>query len=164
MQSEDALRAGAVACFTNAQELCEEANLLFEQARFPRSVALALIGVEEFAKAVIFTVAALLPQQRHHLPAKLNGHELKDHICGLADGLVCAYEEGWAIEGTPPSARLGDLFKELARGAYVVCSMRMKPSSTIQNYAASTRSKADFGAIFRQTLKKTSISASENQT
>jgi AbiV family abortive infection protein len=68
MLSEDALRAGAVACFTNAQELYEEANLLFEQARSPRSAALALIGAEEFAKAVVFTVAALLPEQRHCLP------------------------------------------------------------------------------------------------
>ena len=32
MLSEAALRAGAVSCFTNAQELCEEANLLFEHA------------------------------------------------------------------------------------------------------------------------------------
>src|SRR5262249_10188178 len=107
MQSEDALRAGALACFTNAQELYEEAKLLYEH-NSPRSIVLALIGQEEFAKAVVYTVAALLPQQHHHLSDKLGGHELKHHICGLADGLVCMYEEGWVIEGTPPIDRLGD--------------------------------------------------------
>jgi AbiV family abortive infection protein len=58
MPSEDALRAGAVACFTNAQDLYEEAKLLFEKARSPRSIALALIGAEEFAKAVVLTIPA----------------------------------------------------------------------------------------------------------
>src|SRR5437867_4264587 len=46
MLSEGALRAGAVACFTNAQELYDEAKLLYEQAQSPRSVVLALIGAE----------------------------------------------------------------------------------------------------------------------
>jgi AbiV family abortive infection protein len=46
-----------VACFANAQELYEEAKLLFVQVRSPRSVALVLIGAEEFAKAVVFTVS-----------------------------------------------------------------------------------------------------------
>ena len=77
MQSEAALREGAVACFANAQELYEEAKLLFVQAQSPRAVVLALIGQEEFAKAVVYTVAALLPEQRHRLPPKLGGHELR---------------------------------------------------------------------------------------
>jgi hypothetical protein len=72
MPSEDALRRGAVASFTNAQELYEEAKLLFEQGHPPRSVALALIGAEAFAKAVVLTVAALLPKQRRRLPWRLN--------------------------------------------------------------------------------------------
>jgi hypothetical protein len=118
MLSEDALRAGAVACFINAQELYEEAKLLFEQARPPRAAALALIGAEEFAKAVVFTVAALLPEQRHRLPSRLDGHELKHRICRLADVAQIMSSEWWAVAndfgGTTPTSRLGDLFACLA--------------------------------------------------
>ena len=118
MPSEDDLRAAAVACFTNAQELYEEAKLLFEQARSPRSAALALIGAEEFAKAVVFTVAALLPGQRHCLPSTLDGHELKHQICSLADVAQIMNSEGWAMAdeygGTTPISRLGDLFRVFA--------------------------------------------------
>src|SRR5215472_808981 len=110
MQSEAALRAGAMACFTNAQELYEEAKLLYEHARSPRSIVLAVIGAEESAKAVVYTVAALLPEQRLYLPPKLGYHPLKHHICMLADGVLCACEEGWAVEGNTPVSRLGDLF------------------------------------------------------
>lgn len=118
MASEDALRAGAVACFTNAQELYDEAKLLFEQARSPRSAALALIGAEEFAKAVVFTVAALLPEQRHRLPPRLDGHELKHQICSLADAAQIMNSDGWAVAAdygsTTPISRLGDLCRVLA--------------------------------------------------
>ena len=119
MLSEGTLRAGAVACFTNAQELYEEAKLLHEQAQSPRSVALALIGQEEFAKAVVFTVAALLPEQRHCLPPRLDGHELKHQICSLADAAQIMNSDGWAVAddygGTTPLSRLGDFFGVLAR-------------------------------------------------
>lgn len=115
MLSEGTLRAGAVACFINAQELYEEAKLLHEQAQSPRSVALALIGQEEFAKAVVFTVAALLPEQRHYLPPRLDGHELKHQICGLADAPQIMNAEGWNVYGgTTAMSRLGDLFAVLA--------------------------------------------------
>jgi AbiV len=118
MLSEDTLRARAVACFINAQELYEEAKLLFEQARSPRSAALALVGAEEFAKAVVFTVAALLPEQRYRLPSRLDGHELKHRICSLADVAQIMSSEWWAVAndygGTIPTSRLGDLFGFLA--------------------------------------------------
>jgi AbiV family abortive infection protein len=118
MLSEGTLRAGAVACFTNAQELYEEAKLLHEQAQSPRSVALALNGQEEFAKAVVFTVAALLPEQRHHLPYRLDGHELKHQICTLADYAQIVNNKGWNVAaeygGTTSMSRLGYLFVVLA--------------------------------------------------
>ena len=116
MLSEGALRAGAVACFTNAQELYAEAKLLHEQAQSPRSVALALIGSEEFAKAVVFTVAALLPEQRHCLSPRLDGHELKHQICSLADAAQIMNHEGWNVYGgTTAISRLGDLLGVLAK-------------------------------------------------
>jgi AbiV family abortive infection protein len=118
MLSEDALRGGAVACFTNAQELYEEAKLLLEHARPPRAAALALIGAEEFAQAVVYTVGALLPEQRHRLPARLDSYELKYRICSLADVAQIENSEGWAVAAdygdTTSMSRLGDLFEVLA--------------------------------------------------
>src|SRR5215510_2476761 len=113
MQSEAALRAGAVACFANAQELYEEAKLLLVQARSPRSVVLALIGQEEFAKAVVYTVAALLPEQRHYLPPKLGGHELKHQICSLADGVQIQNTKRWGRKAE--DGNISDWFRDLAR-------------------------------------------------
>ena len=72
MLSEDALRAGAVTGFTKAQALYHEAKLLDEQAQAPRAAALALMGAEEFAQAVLCTVAALVPAHRHALPCSVS--------------------------------------------------------------------------------------------
>ena len=44
MRAEDALRAGAVAAFTQAQALSQEAQRLAEPAQATRAVALALLG------------------------------------------------------------------------------------------------------------------------
>jgi AbiV family abortive infection protein len=112
MQSEAALRAGAVACFINAQELYEEAKLLYEHAQSPRSVVLALIGAEEFAKAVVYTVAALLPGQRHRLPSRLGGHELKHQICSLADGVQIQNTKRWGRKAE--DGNISDWFRDLA--------------------------------------------------
>lgn len=49
MSSEEDLRAGAVACFTNAQELYGEARLLFERAYFSRLAALERERGSEYA-------------------------------------------------------------------------------------------------------------------
>ena len=113
MQSEAALRAGAVACFANAQELYEEAKLLYEHAQSTRSVVLALIGAEEFAKAVVFTVAALLPEQRHRLPPKLDGHALKHHICMLAEAAQIRNTKRWGRKAK--DGDITDYFRDLAR-------------------------------------------------
>lgn len=117
MLSEDALRAGAVACFTNAQDLYNEAQLLYEQARSPRAAALALIGAEEFAKAVLFTSAALLSEQRHRLPCRLESPILAHHICTMAEVAQLMASELWDIAdefgGTTALSRLGDLFGTL---------------------------------------------------
>jgi hypothetical protein len=60
---------------------------------------------------VVNTGGDLPTEQRHHLPPKLGYHPLKHQICALADGVVCACEEGWAVEATTPISRLGDLFR-----------------------------------------------------
>lgn len=140
MQSEAALRAASVACFVNAQELYEEAKLLYDRVRGLRSVVLALIGAEEFAKSVVFTVAALLPAQRALLPAKLSGHALKHHICVIADGVVCACSEGWAAEGTTPISRLGDLFRALAE---IGLARLLDGKKTMQYYEELQREHAE---------------------
>ena len=116
MQSEGALRSAAAHCFTIAQALYEEAKVLYESDRYPRAAALAVIGAEEFGKAIVYTVAALLPEQRDLLPDGLTVHELKHRICDLAEAAQIMSKEGWEAMGYPwsPVARLSDLFVSLA--------------------------------------------------
>ena len=154
MQSEASLRAAAVACFVNAQELYGEAKLLYEQAQSPRSVVLALIGAEEFAKAVVFTVAALLPAQRALLRPKLDGHALKHHICVIAEGVVCACSEGWDVEGTTPMNRLGDLFRALAE---IGLATLLDGKKAMQYYE-------ELRLLLQEIQKKTSILGHESRT
>jgi len=112
------------ACFTNEQELCEEATLLLEHDMSLRSAALAVIGQEEFAKAVAYTIAALLPEQRHYLPSTIDGHALKHRVCRIANGVEMMYDEmcnalwdtGYAFGGSTPLDRLVELFFCLAEG------------------------------------------------
>jgi AbiV family abortive infection protein len=116
MQSEVALRSAAANCYMNAQALYEEAGILYQEQRYPRASALAVIGAEEFGKAIVYVVAALLPDQRHLLPSTLDGHELKHRICDLAEAAQIVNKDGWDAAGCPssPVGRLTDLFVPLA--------------------------------------------------
>jgi len=84
MLAEDVLPAGAVAAFTKAQALYQEAKLLAEPAQVPHAAALALMGAEEFAQAVLCTVAALVPAHPHSVPCRRADHALTQHICTMA--------------------------------------------------------------------------------
>jgi len=65
--TEEQLRQIAAACFVNARELYDDACLLENHARYPRALVLAVIGAEEFVKAVAYTIAALNPSERARL-------------------------------------------------------------------------------------------------
>jgi AbiV family abortive infection protein len=101
--TERQLREVAWACFTNAQEFHEEACLLREHHHV-RSIALAILGGEEFAKAIVFTVAAFRPDE-HALLSKalfaekvgnrdLFRHDVKHVVTDLVDGVLIQTDDG----------------------------------------------------------------------
>ena len=147
MLSEDALRAGVVACFTNAQELSNEATLLCEHAQSPRAGALTLMGAEEFAKAILFTIAALLPEHRRRLPCRLEGHLLKHHICAMAEVAHMMNSALWEMAGefggTTAMSRLGDLFGTLAEWGLD----SLLNTETARGYYGELRRKHEIGGL-----------------
>jgi len=86
----------AAASFENAAALFEEAGLLSEHTKFARAAALAVIAAEEFAKSVIYLVAALMSDQRGALPPRLDGHEMKHRAASAAEAAWSTNEEWWA--------------------------------------------------------------------
>jgi len=118
MRAEDALRAGAVAAFTQAQALSQEAQRLAAPAQAPRAAALALLGAEAFAHAVLCTVAALVPAHRHALPGRRADPALTQHICTMAAVAQRMARTLWTVAsafGSPTAlSRLGALFATLA--------------------------------------------------
>lgn len=123
MVSEAVLRQAALACYENAESLHEEAKLLAEHGFAARAVALAIIGLEEFAKATVYTLAALHPHEREVLLAKLptlNVHEVKHLIAGAAEYAQIVSREYVAVleqesgESMSPDGYLATLFGELS--------------------------------------------------
>jgi hypothetical protein len=55
--SEETLRAAALACWENAGSLSAEAKLLADHGYGARAVALAVLALEEFAKAIGYALA-----------------------------------------------------------------------------------------------------------
>jgi AbiV family abortive infection protein len=102
--TEAQLRQAALACLVNAQQLHEEAYLLYNHDAYARAAALAVIGTEEFAKSVAFTVAALRPDEHELLHRALRrrdskGGQLFDHdgkhfICDAVEAALIETREG----------------------------------------------------------------------
>ena len=121
--TEEVLRQAALASINNALSHYESATLLFQNGKAPAAAGLAIIGLEEFAKAVLFTIAAAVHEQRPLLEARLSDlheHNVKHVLTGMVDGAQVENSEGWAVargEGYPVSAEdaLVDLFVTLAR-------------------------------------------------
>lgn len=84
----------AAAALTNASELCAEAELLAKNGHNSRAAVLAVIGLEEFAKAVACTVAAIFPEQSNDLWNRLNDHNVKQWIIQTFDGVESEVEDG----------------------------------------------------------------------
>ncbi len=81
-----------MASLMNASELCAEAELLAENGHNSRAAALAVIGLEEFAKAVACTLAAIFPEESDDLWNRLNDHNVKQWIVQTFDGVECQVE------------------------------------------------------------------------
>jgi AbiV family abortive infection protein len=122
--SEQVLRAAAVASWQNSESFSVEAKLLAEHQYGARAVALAILGLEEFAKAIAYTVAALSGEPDDVLVKRLNhltSHEVKHLIAQSAEYAQIVTEEwidimaGETGHWPSPEQRLADQLAHVAR-------------------------------------------------
>jgi AbiV family abortive infection protein len=121
MPSSKTFREAAVAALANAHELCAEAKLLAENNHTSRAAALAVIGVEEFAKSVAYTLAAIFPEQSDGIRGRLILHDVKHWVANVFEGAQIVTDE-WPLivfqeTGMWLSSQqvLTDIFVELSR-------------------------------------------------
>lgn len=122
--SEQTLRQVALACWENAASLSTEAKLLTENGYEPRAVALTILGLEEFAKAIAYTVATLSNEPQANLLEKLRHlthHEVKHLLANSAEYVQIITEDWndgieWQTGFRPsPEQLLAAMFQQLAR-------------------------------------------------
>ena len=121
MPSSKIFRAAAVAALANAHELYAEAKLLAEEDHSSRAAALAVIGVEEFAKSGVYTLAAIFPEQSDGIRNRLIRHDVKHWVANVFEGAQIVTDD-WPLiifqeTGIWPSSQqvLTDIFVELSR-------------------------------------------------
>ncbi len=118
--TEETLRGAAVACLENARSLYDAAKLLVEHGHDALAVGVSIIGLEEFSKAVAFTVAALVSEEADQVRWPLKSHEVKHLVASVAEGAQIVNGEGFLVAyeeaGYWPSAeqRLAVMFRTLA--------------------------------------------------
>jgi AbiV family abortive infection protein len=151
---EQLFRQLALESFTNCQALYNDAVLLAENQRGARAVALAIIGTEEFAKAMVYTVGALIPDKRQAILEAINKglriHDVKHLAARYAEAAQIAVEEGWtiALQGAgfwPDSAsRLEDMLIQLGRlEISEVVTSRKEASKFFKELGSPSRLKED---------------------
>lgn len=86
MPSANILRKAALAALLNAQDLYDEGKFLAQADYLARAAALAVIGIEECAKAVVYVSAALFPDKSERFLEKLNRHDVKHLISAEFEG------------------------------------------------------------------------------
>ncbi len=111
----------ASASFANANELYEEAKLLADHGHMPRAAALAVIGLEEFAKAVAYAVASVFPEKSQRIRDRLTKHDVKHCVANAFEGAQIVTDD-WPLiafqeSGFWPRDKevLGEIFVELMR-------------------------------------------------
>ncbi len=107
--SEEALRAAAVASFENARDLHGSAEILYRANRLAHALALACVGIEEFGKSFLYTLAALRPDQRHRISHKIDGHHAKRWVFTQVRNTVMSLRQ------TAPGFTIADCFVCLAK-------------------------------------------------
>lgn len=125
MTSAKTFRMAAAAALTNANELCAEAKLLAENGHNSRAAGLAVIGLEEFAKAVVFALAGIFPEQSSEMRQRLLNHDVKHWIADTFEGAQIVTDE-WPLilfqeTGSWPPAEevLRNIFVELSKREWV---------------------------------------------
>ncbi len=121
MPSSKTFREAAVAALANADELYAEAKVFAENNHSSRAAALAVIGVEEFAKSVAYTLSAIFPEQSDGIRSRLIRHDVKHWVANKFEGAQIVTDDLPLIvsqaTGMWPSSRevLADIFVELSR-------------------------------------------------
>lgn len=95
MPSTNILRKAALAALLNAQDLYDEAKFLAQADYLARAAALAVIGMEECAKAVVYVNAAIFPDKSAHILKELTRHDMKHLISAEFEGAEIVTHE-WA--------------------------------------------------------------------
>jgi AbiV family abortive infection protein len=110
----------------NGLRLLADAKMLFDGERFPSSVTLSLLAVEEFAKELILRKMAIRDRKEQVQPfwAQMKDHRIKAAIGALPyliqNGQVDVEEAAAQIES--PDANYGEIFNWLKEtGLYVEC-------------------------------------------
>lgn len=140
--SEEILRRASAACFWNAESHRGAARILFEEDFRAQALALAAIGIEEFAKSILYAVAALVPDQRTDLPAKIDRH-LEKQIVALSaevEDIILTQRLG---RGGTAQERLAECLTRLARSG--IGKLRSLPSGS---------DRQEFKALFEAMLRK----------
>ena len=102
---ERALRDATVACYFNARDLYSAAKLLNMHGYSAQAVALAIISMEELAKAVAYVIASIVPDQRDTLMTRKP--DLKDHSVKhllMVSATAAALSVGEPAKATKPEA------------------------------------------------------------
>jgi len=98
-----------------------EAKLLADHGHMSRAAALAVIGLEEFAKAVAYAVAAIFPEKSQGIRDRLIKHDVKHWVANVFEGAQIVTDD-WPLiafqeSGYWPSAKevLSEIFVALVR-------------------------------------------------
>lgn len=74
------LKNGVHICLENAQKLIEDAELLFEHESYGHATSLALIGIEEMAKALVLSEAYFSNRELDHVNDIFYSHRVKNAV------------------------------------------------------------------------------------
>ena len=74
------LQNGVHICLENAKKWIEDAELLFEHGSYGHATSLALIGIEELAKALVLSEAYFSNRELEHVKDVFQNHRFKNAI------------------------------------------------------------------------------------
>jgi len=82
------MRKASKACYENGNGLLEEANILYERARYARATSLAILAEEEFSKAMILHILSIKGRWDKEIFDGLKNHEKKQALSASMNSLM----------------------------------------------------------------------------